>query len=373
MLTSLYVHIPFCEHICTYCDFHKSLATETKKEKYVQALMKELKHRQNDLVNIRTIYIGGGTPLSLSTPLLTLLLSTIQEVVNLQNVVEYTIETNPNNLSADRIKLLQQYGINRVSIGVQTFDPIQLQHLGRDHTLSDIKEGITLLREAHFPNISVDLIFSLIGQTLEDVQADLDQVLQLDVDHISYYSLILEERTILYHQYLQGMIALNSEDLEGDMFQLVMDTLIANGYEHYEISNFAKPNKQSEHNKAYWLNHDFIGLGSGAHSHQQGTRYYHVANSSTYIDQMEQEEFTYAHIEDVDDCLDRLLVGLRMMNGIDIATYDTECGCSIFDRFPDIQQHINNQLLEHKDGRLRLTTKGIRLGNIVFMTFLEES
>lgn len=371
MLTSLYVHIPFCDHICTYCDFHKSLATTEKKSSYINALLKELEFRKKDLIRIKTIYIGGGTPLSLSVELLEQLLAKIKEVVNLDLVEEYTIETNPNNLTTAKIKLLQQYGINRVSIGIQTFDPEQLDYLGRDHTITDIEHGIKLLRDAQFPNISVDMIFSLVNQTLSDLENDINQLLVLDVNHISYYSLILEEKTLLFHDYQNGKIQINEEDLEADMFERVMERLTEAGYHHYEISNFAKPGFESKHNKAYWYNHNYLGVGSGSHSHQEGTRFYHIANTTAYIKQMLDGDMSYYHTEDVNDCADRLLVGLRLLEGVSLADYKTECGKDIIQQFPMVQTHIDNNLLEIKDGFLRLTKTGIRLGNIVFMTFLE--
>jgi oxygen-independent coproporphyrinogen-3 oxidase len=371
MLTSLYVHIPFCDHICTYCDFHKSLATEKKKSNYIQALLQELEYRKKDLGSIKTIYIGGGTPLSLTEELLEQLLLTIQKVVNLDLVEEYTIETNPNNLTREKITLLQTYGLNRVSIGIQTFDPDQLSYLGRDHSVTDIEQGIRLLREANFPNISVDMIFSLVDQTMTDLEQDINQVLALDVNHISFYSLILEEKTLLYHDYKNGLIQLNEEDLEADMFELVMERLQEAGYHQYEISNFAKPGYESQHNKAYWLNEQYLGVGSGSHSHQDGTRFYHIANVSAYIENIMNGDMSYYHTEAVNDCADRLLVGLRLTKGVSLEDYKNDCGSDIIDRFPMVQTHIENQLLEIKDGYLRLTKTGIRLGNIVFMTFLE--
>jgi oxygen-independent coproporphyrinogen-3 oxidase len=373
MLTSMYIHIPFCDHICTYCDFHKSLASDAKKGRYIDALCRELHHRSEELTNVRTIFIGGGTPLSLNEPMLEALLQTIAEVVDLDQVLEYSIETNPNNLSESKIALLQRYGVNRVSIGVQTFDKQQLHTLGRDHKVADVKKGIRRLRKANFPNISVDLIFSLVGQTLADLDRDIDLALKLDVDHISYYSLILEERTILYHQYLHGDVAMNEEDIEAAMFDRVIERLTTAGYEHYEISNFAKPGKRSLHNMAYWHNDDYLGFGSGAHSHVNGKRFYHVAKVAAYINQIEQDSYDYYHIEDVDDCVDDLLVGLRMIEGVDLARYESRCHISVFDLFPEVERHLADGLLEIVDGHLRLTPRGIRLGNLVFMTFLEGS
>lgn len=371
MLTSLYIHIPFCEHICTYCDFHKELATEKKQTLYVNALCKELIHRRNDLVNIKTVYIGGGTPLSLNNELLTQLLETINEVVMVNQIVEFTIESNPNNIDKPTIELLRHYGVNRLSIGVQTFDEKQLKFLGRDHQLSDVQQSIALLQSMSFPNISIDMMFSLINQTIEELQYDIDQVLSLNVDHISYYSLILEEKTKLHHLLQQGNISMNTEELEEIMYNIVIDGLTAKGYHQYEISNFAKDNRESFHNKAYWLYENYLGVGSGAHSFVDGVRFYHEPNVTSYINRIESGNFT-PHIEyEVHDIGDEMMMGLRLIKGVPIEYINRKYDIDLLEKYPEIQNHIDNNLLEINNGYIRLTRKGIMLGNIVFATFVE--
>lgn len=371
MLTSIYVHIPFCDHICTYCDFHKELATDKKKQNYIDALCRELVVHKDDLVGIKTVYIGGGTPLSLDLKLLEQLLQTIHDIVDVSNLVEYTIETNPNNLTAEKIALLQQYDVNRVSIGVQTFQSAQLKFLNRDHKLADVSNGIRLLREADFPIISVDMIFSLIGQTMDELDDDLAKVIALDADHISYYSLILEEKTKLFHLYQNNEIEPNDEDLEGAMYERVIDTLNANGYEQYEISNFARNGAESEHNKTYWLNRDYRGFGSGAHSLVAGKRFYHEPNVRRYIERAKTDDFQPAAIDITDGLADALMLGLRLIEGVCVSELNQRYNTDLFQRYPDLTKHINNGLILYENDRLRLSRKGILLGNIVFQTFVE--
>ena len=190
MLTSLYIHIPFCSQICTYCDFHKEMAKQSKKERYINALITELNHHKQDLKTIKSIYIGGGTPTSLDISLLEKLLNAIKDTIDIDSILEYSIESNPNDYTIELIMLLKKYGVNRVSIGVQTFDEKHLSFLGRTHHESDVLNAIKLLRENDFNNISVDMIFSLINQTETELINDLAKVIALDIDHISYYSLI---------------------------------------------------------------------------------------------------------------------------------------------------------------------------------------
>jgi len=371
MLTSLYIHIPFCEHICTYCDFHKELATEKKKKLYIEAVCKELKYRRKEFVNINTIYIGGGTPLALSTLLLNTLLETINSVVMVNQVVEFTIETNPNNVTKEKIEMIRQFGVNRISIGVQTFDEKQLIFLGRDHVLSDVETSISLLKSMSFPNISVDMMFSLVSQTIKELEYDISRVLDLDVDHISYYSLILEEKTKLQYLVDNGDIQMTSEDTEALMYTMVIDQLEARGYHQYEISNFAKPNRESFHNKAYWQYEEYLGIGSGAHSFYQGKRFFHKPQVTAYIDQIENEQFEEYETYAVDPLNDEIMMGLRLRRGICVSDINRKYEIDVFEKYPEIQTHISNELLEYRNGYIKLTRKGILLGNIVFRTFVE--
>ncbi len=370
MLTSLYIHIPFCDYICTYCDFHKALAKDDKKQQYIDALLIELEMHAFEFSNLKTVYIGGGTPLSISPALLEKLLTAINKMVDVDNLIEFSIETNPENLTAEKVLLLKKYGINRVSIGVQTFNEDLLSSLGRKHHNIDVLKGIELLRSHQINNINIDMIFAFPDQKIEDLEDDLNILLSIDVEHISYYSLILEEKTLLYRNVMLEKVIMPNEEIEAEMFDIVIKKLKENSYHHYEISNFAKDGFESTHNKVYWYNEEYLGIGSGAHSHVNNKRFYHIPKISAYINQMISKKFDYYHIEEVDECQEACLLGLRLVEGISIDFLNKRCNMDVFKRFPMIKKHIENDLLMIDNGKLKLTKKGLFLGNVVFMTFV---
>jgi oxygen-independent coproporphyrinogen-3 oxidase len=347
------------------------MATSSKKENYAKALCKEISHHNNELVNIKTIYIGGGTPSSLNIDLLSRLLQVISETVNMKNIEEYTIETNPNDISQEFIDTIKKYGINRVSIGVQTFNSNHLKFLGRSHNLLDINNSIKLLKLNKFNNISIDMIFSLVNQTIEELEYDLIEAVKLDVDHISYYSLILEEKTKLYYLYEQEKISMNSEDLEGLMYNKVINFLTSKGFTHYEISNFSKPSFESIHNKTYWLNLEYLGLGSGAHSQYLNKRFNNPQNVSRYIENINNDIFDDQFEYEYDALSDEMMLGLRLLKGIKISQINKKYNIQLLVKYPEINHFIENNVLEIVDGNLRFTRDGILLGNEVFMIFVE--
>lgn len=370
MLTSLYVHMPFCKQICTYCDFHKEMATFSKKSNYVDALLQEIEIHKDKFDHIKTIFIGGGTPSSLSLELQEKVLKKLSQTIDIKRVIEFSIESNPNDITQEMIELWKHYGINRVSVGVQTFDDKQLSSLNRSHRKTDIHSAIHLLKKNGMKNISIDLMFSLINQTIEDVKSDLHQFLQLEIDHISYYSLILEEKTTLMYQYNKKLIELNSEDLESDMYNLIIDTLKDNGYSHYEISNFTKNNKESLHNKTYWTNQEYLGLGSGAHSLFKNERFYNIPNVKEYTScvlQGKEYRTSYARDEFYEECI----MGLRLMDGIDIGDIDTKYDIDLIHDIPSLEEHIHQGYLQIEDNRLKFTRKGLMVGNVIFGLFME--
>ncbi len=371
MLTSLYIHIPFCSQICTYCDFHKEVARDSKKELYINALIKELYNHKDDVMNVTTVYIGGGTPTSLNLVLLEKLLQSINDVVDINKVKEFSIESNPNDYSVELIKLLKKYHVNRVSIGVQTFNEEHLSFLGRTHKKSDVISSIELLRSHGFNNISVDMMFSLINQTEEDLDEDLRQVLALNIDHISYYSLILEEKSKLYYVLQKNNISMNNEDLEGIMYNKVINTLTENGYTHYEISNFSKPSFESEHNSTYWNNSEYLGIGTGSHSMFGGKRYYNTQNITKYINLINQDNYDFTDSYEYNGLLDEMMLGLRLIRGINIDEINKKYQIDVFTRFPELEGFIQQGILQNRNGYLSFTRKGILLGNLVFQVFVE--
>ncbi len=369
MLTALYIHIPFCAKICTYCDFHKEVATVNKQEKYLISLINELEFYKSDYNNLATIYIGGGTPSSLSVVLLEKLLFSINKVINIKKLVEFTIETNPNDITKEKADLFKKYGISRVSIGVQTFHKEHLKFLGRTHNKKDVVEAIKILRNSGITNINIDMIFSLINQTLKELTIDLEDVLKLEIKHISYYSLILEEKTVLYHLYKQNLLSMNDEDLESLMYNKVIDTLIQNGYNHYEISNFSKSGFESRHNIVYWQNQEYLGIGSGAHSLYKGKRFANISNVSKYIENANNKDFPQTEFYDIEPLREELMMGLRLLKGINIKYVNSKYQTNIFEVYPKIYEFIDNGMLILKNDQLFFSRQGLLLGNIVFSIF----
>lgn len=371
MLTSLYIHIPFCSQICTYCDFHKEMAKQSKKEKYVNALIKELQYHKKEIKNVSTIYIGGGTPTSLNLLDLEKLLQAINLYIPIHNVSEFTIESNPNDFTEELVILLKKYHVNRISIGVQTFQEDHLQFLGRTHQKEDVISSIKLLRKHHFQNISVDMMFSLINQTLEDLRNDIQEVLSLDIEHISYYSLILEEKSKLSYLLQSKKISMNDEDLEGLMYNEVIETLKSHNYTQYEISNFTKPGYESLHNKTYWLNKEYLGIGSGSHSMYQGKRMFNTTNVSKYISMIDNDNYDFTSRYEYNSLNEEMMLGLRLIEGVHIEEINRKYRINLFEEFPELFKFIDDNIIEICDGYLRFTKKGVLLGNIVFQIFVE--
>lgn len=368
MLTALYIHIPFCDSICSYCDFHKEMAKLSKKEEYIKALLLELTMNKSHLSSIKTIYIGGGTPTSLPNDLLILFLSQLSTIVDVSSLEEFTIEGNPNDFDIDKVNILHQFGISRVSLGVQTFNKEQLTNLHRTHDKEDVMTAITNLRNVGITNINIDLIFSLPNQTIKEVETDVAELLKLDVPHISYYSLILEEKTLLYHLYEKGELRLNSEELEVDMYQLIIKKLKENGYNHYEISNFSKKGFESKHNSIYWMNQDYLGVGSGSHSLLDNKRFYNIRNVKKYI-----ESVTNGNIPSIKEernaLQEEMIMGLRLLKGIKVAEVESKYKINLLHTYPLIKDFIEKGLLKQQNGYISLTNKGLMVGNIVFSIF----
>lgn len=370
MLTALYIHIPFCNQICTYCDFVKEVASLEKKNAYLNALISEFLSHKEKYSNIKTIYIGGGTPSALSIEQLDLLLHTITSHIDMSKVIEFSIETNPNDLTKDKVSILKKHGINRVSIGVQTFNQSQLTFLNRSHKVEDIEIAINNVKSSGITNINVDMIFSLIGQTKEELEIDIKKVTSLDITHISYYSLILEDRTRLMHLYDKGEISINDEDKEGMMYNLVLDSLVESGFEHYEISNFCKDNLYSHHNVVYWTNKDYLGLGAGAHSLLNDKRYYNVSSVKKYIENVESGDLKQTSYER-NALQEELMMGLRLLKGVNVSEINKKYNIDLFTKYDKLHYFINENLLQLDKGYLHFTKKGLFVGNVIFGHFLE--
>lgn len=355
-MTGIYVHIPFCKTRCKYCDFFSTTDLE-KRAQYVNALLTEWQDRSIEPSTISTIYIGGGTPSTLQ-------LEHLQAIVGKWNVegVEVTLEANPGDITQEKAHAWRRMGINRLSIGIQTFDDDLLRLIGRRHTAEQARQAVVIAQAAGFDNISIDLMYALPSQTIEQWQRDVAEALQLGVQHISTYGLIYEEGTVLTALLERGHITPVDEDTEMQMYDYLVGQLTAKGFEHYEVSNFALPDRRSKHNSNYWNDTPYIGLGAGAHSYDGKVRSWNISNIDAYIEQAmahnlhpEQEL-----LNEEDRHTERVMLGLRTNQGIAISEIEAS----------KAQAYIEQGLLTKKDDRIVATTKGFHILNRIIEDLL---
>ncbi len=372
--TSAYIHIPFCTQICYYCDFSKVFIKNQPVDEYLSALMEEVKFY--DLPALRTLYIGGGTPSALSADQLDYLLTDLENVLDLSQLEEFTIEANPGDLTADKIEVLKKSKCNRVSLGVQTFDDRMLKKIGRSHNQAQIYETIASLKAAGFHNISIDLIYALPGQTMEQVKDNVAKALELDIPHMSLYSLILENHTVFMNRQRRGNLHLPNEDVESDMFDYILRELEKNGFEHYEISNFTKPGFESRHNLMYWDNAEYYGLGAGASGYLDGMRYRNRGPIQHYLKSIPEKGHSRLHEEflsKTEQMEEEMFLGLRKKTGVSIERFEEKFGISFEERYGQfVRDLINEGLLQEENHWLRMTKKGLFLGDTVAERFIIE-
>ena len=364
-MRGLYVHMPFCRAICTYCDFVKEVASPHKRARYLEALIKEINGVKAELSNVQTVYIGGGTPSLYDADALGKLLQTIHAHVNPNQIIETTLECNPEDITLAFAQQIRNHGIDRISLGVQTFQGELLKFLNRKHRAETTIEAVHHLRTAGFKRISLDMMSGLIGQTMMMLQDDIKQLLALEPDHISYYSLILEENTRLWHLLERGEINRLDEDLEADMVERVSNLLAEAGYEQYEISNFARPQQQALHNLLYWQDDDYVGVGAGAHSRLGSYRHENIRSVKYYIEALEAERSPRKSTVPVEGMKEALMMGLRLTKGVSLKQIETRYGQSVFAAHPQLLEAVKLGLLEQVNGTLRLTALGRMLGNEV--------
>ncbi|WP_334115908.1 radical SAM family heme chaperone HemW [Streptococcus parasuis] len=372
--TSAYIHIPFCTQICYYCDFSKVFIKNQPVDEYLSGLMEEVKFY--DLPALRTLYIGGGTPSALSADQLDYLLTDLENVLDLSQLEEFTIEANPGDLTADKIEVLKKSKCNRVSLGVQTFDDRMLKKIGRSHNQVQIYETIASLKAAGFHNISIDLIYALPGQTMEQVKDNVAKALELDIPHMSLYSLILENHTVFMNRKRRGNLHLPNEDVESDMFDYILRELEKNGFEHYEISNFTKPGFESRHNLMYWDNAEYYGLGAGASGYLDGMRYRNRGPIQHYLKSIPEKGHSRLHEEflsKTEQMEEEMFLGLRKKTGVSIERFEEKFGISFEERYGQVVRDlINEGLLQEENHWLRMTKKGLFLGDTVAERFIIE-
>ena len=312
-MKSVYIHIPFCDTICSYCDFCKFLKNDEWINKYLDSLEKEIKSNYKK-ETLDTIYIGGGTPSCLNLKQLTKLFNIIK-TFNINKEYEFTFECNIENITKDKLKLLFDNGVNRLSIGVQTFNEKYLNFLNRNHTKKEIIDKISLVKQIGFKNINIDLIYALPNQTRKELNSDIDEFLNLDITHISTYSLIIEPNTKIYIDNNKNI----DEDIDYEMYKLISDRLKENGYNHYEVSNFSKLGYESKHNLTYWNNNNYYGFGLGASGYIDNIRYDNTRSFNKYIN---GEYVKESHTLDLNETIENeFILGLRKINGINKETF----------------------------------------------------
>ncbi|MGX7074150.1 radical SAM family heme chaperone HemW [Falseniella ignava] len=371
--TSAYVHIPFCTQICYYCDFSKVFIKNQPVDSYLEHLLKEF--GSYDIRKLRTLYIGGGTPTALSAPQLEVLLDGLTKNLDLSVLEELTIEANPGDLDADRIAVLQHSPVNRVSLGVQTFDDKMLKKIGRNHLEKDIYENIDRLKLAGFDNISIDLIYALPGQTMEQVKDNVAKAISLDIPHMSLYSLILENHTVFMNRMRRGKLPLPKEELEAEMFEYIIAELEWAGFEHYEISNFSKPGFESRHNLMYWDNAEYYGIGAGASGYVDRVRYKNHGPIRHYLNAVEagNARITEEHLSQREQMEEEMFLGLRKKSGVSMARFEEKFGRSFDGLYGEIVRDLIQQGLMQVDGdRVRMTKRGLFLGDTVAERFILE-
>lgn len=364
-MLGLYIHIPFCGKICSYCDFVKFIPkSEDIIDKYLEKLVSELNSFSKYFNNIKTIFIGGGTPNLLNDNQLEYLLKSL----TLINTLEFSIEINPEYYTPNQGLLFKKYNINRVSIGVQTFNEDLLKKLNRGHSISDVYRTVNSLREIGINNISIDLIYAIEGQDINMIKNDFYHIKKLKPNHISYYSMILEKNTYFYYKYVRNLYKPIDEDTNYLMSKYILKRLKRLKYRQYEISNFCKKNYISYHNKNYWDFGEYIGIGLNSSSFYNNTRYKNQRIMSRYLSNTLFEK----NVLDKKDLISEyMIMNLRKIEGININTVNNLFNIDILSMFPKIYDMINYKILKiDKNNNLFLSKKGIFLANIVYEIFV---
>lgn len=381
---SLYLHIPYCQAKCPYCDFNSYAATQWPEERYTAALIRELEHyaatpdfRSRSL---QTVFFGGGTPSLFAADSIRRVLEQIRHWWPLSDDVEITLEANPGTVAADRLAGMRAAGINRVSFGVQSFWPHHLQTLGRIHSSEEAVDAIRTARKVGFERRNLDLIYALPNQTLEEWAADLTRACELRPEHISAYNLTYEEGTAFHEWRSQGRLRQQAEEIELAMFEMTQRHLSDAGYQQYEISNYSRPGEQSRHNLNYWRAGDYLGVGAGAHSFAQrsdsagsGRRWSNVKAPTLYLDKVEGGGAAVAAHEEIAPPQARgefVFLNLRCLDGFAEEAFRARFNVSFVEAFPHATTLKDDGLLDHEGGQWRLSARGLVLADTVFATFV---
>lgn len=388
---SLYVHIPFCVKKCLYCDFLSESAPYEEKIHYVDGLLQEMEFWAEEIgqaYEVRTIFIGGGTPTCLPPEQLLRIGKRLQRFcLDGMDSVEFTIEANPGTITKEHVCVMQEIGVNRVSLGLQSAVHTELQALGRIHTYEEFVKSFLLLRENGFDNINVDLMADIPGQTLESYQQTLDRVLSLEPEHISSYSLIVEEGTPFYQMQQEGKLCIPDEETDRSMYALTQEMLAKKGYTRYEISNYSKKEKECRHNLTYWSMGEYLGMGLGASSYFKGYRFSNICDRMKYqnITDLQQNDTSNAfekklkrageihRLSKKEEMEEYVFLGLRMMQGISTSAYKERFCVDFYKLYGEVLKALFQKCLlaesENHD-RIYLTNRGIDVSNMVLAEFL---
>ena len=383
----IYVHIPFCKHKCYYCDFISYVNKESLVERYINVLIREItdvatgnrldyENGIDELFNVNTIYIGGGTPSFIESKYIVNIISTIKEYFKINENAEITLEVNPGTVNENKLKDYFNAGVNRLSIGLQATNDSLLKEIGRIHTYEEFLNTYKLARKIGFKNINADLMIGLPKQTIEDVEKAVNDLIKLGLEHISVYSLILEEGTVLEEQIRSGKLKLPEDEEEREMYWKVKSILEANGYIHYEISNFAKKGYESQHNLDCWRQKEYVGFGVAAHSYTNDVRYSNIENLEEYIENYENDklEETFIFNEKLTHNMkvkEYMMLGLRKLNGVSIQEFKEKFAANPIYVFKnELEKLVNEDLLEIDGDYIRLTKRGLDLANLVWEEFV---
>ena len=383
----IYVHIPFCKHKCYYCDFISYANKESLVERYINVLIREItdvatgnrldyENGIDELFNVNTIYVGGGTPSFIESKYIVNIISTIKEYFKINENAEITLEVNPGTVNENKLKDYFNAGVNRLSIGLQATNDSLLKEIGRIHTYEEFLNTYKLARKIGFKNINADLMIGLPKQTIEDVEKAVNDLIKLGLEHISVYSLILEEGTVLEEQIRSGKLKLPEDEEEREMYWKVKSILEANGYIHYEISNFAKKGYESQHNLDCWRQKEYVGFGVAAHSYTNDVRYSNIENLEEYIENYENDklEETFIFNEKLTHNMkvkEYMMLGLRKLNGVSIQEFKEKFAANPIYVFKnELEKLVNEDLLEIDGDYIRLTKRGLDLANLVWEEFV---
>jgi oxygen-independent coproporphyrinogen-3 oxidase len=361
----IYVHIPFCARICPYCAFYKELLDRSQTPRFCEAILRELGRQAQDRHLLpSTIYFGGGTPTALTTSQLEFLLGGFRDQLDLSELVEWTMEANPGSVSARKAALMRQLGITRISLGIQSWDDDLLKLLGRDHRAEHLLESFHILRDAEFSNVNVDLMFGLPGQTLDQWRTTLEKTVSLEPDHISTYCLTYEEDTEFFVRHARGEFRQDS-DSDAEFFEMTMSILEGAGYEHYEISNYARPGFQSAHNRAYWSGADYLGIGPSAFSTVGMKRWQDIPDFRRYADAVLSGGSAVGSVEQLTPEMKRaekIALTLRTNDGLP---------AELLERFQsETREFVQLGLLRQANGSFILTRAGKALADSVAEAFV---